>query len=129
MCRHSYMVGRGERPQGQAWADRVTHPWCGGGWQCFVQLPFPDPPHTWGLTEPVLGGQFLSQNYIPKSTNVTFGNTKMGFAMLLILSQSPVQLQGYHSGHISPAPRALIYPASGLLLGRPPLLSLFFHSP
>jgi hypothetical protein len=30
----------------------------------------------------------------------------------------------FHLGHIWPAPRALFYPASGLLLGRPPLLSL-----
>jgi hypothetical protein len=33
----------------------------------------------------------------------------------------------YHSGQIWPAPRALVYPASGLLLRRPPLLSLFPH--
>jgi hypothetical protein len=32
------------------------------------------------------------------------------------------------SGEIWPVPRMLIYPASGLLLGRPPLLSLFPHS-
>jgi hypothetical protein len=31
-------------------------------------------------------------------------------------------------GHIWPAPRVLVYPASGLLLGRPPLLSFFPHS-
>jgi hypothetical protein len=34
----------------------------------------------------------------------------------------------YHSGQIWLAPRALVYPASGLLLGRSPLLSLFPHS-
>jgi hypothetical protein len=33
-----------------------------------------------------------------------------------------------HSGQIWPAPRALVYLASDLLLGRPPLLSLFPHS-
>jgi hypothetical protein len=36
--------------------------------------------------------------------------------------------KSYHSGQIWPAPRALLYPASGLLLGRPPLLSFFPHS-
>jgi hypothetical protein len=30
--------------------------------------------------------------------------------------------KSYHSGQIWPAPTALVYPASGLLLGRPPLL-------
>jgi hypothetical protein len=49
------------------------------------------------------------------------------FLCLTILSWSPDQWQGNHSGHIWPAPRALLYPASGLLLGRP-LLSLFPHS-
>jgi hypothetical protein len=33
----------------------------------------------------------------------------------------------YHLGQIWPAPRVLVYLASGLLLGRPPLLSLFSH--
>jgi hypothetical protein len=36
--------------------------------------------------------------------------------------------KSYHLEQIWPVPRALIYPASGLLLGRPPLLSLFPHS-
>jgi hypothetical protein len=36
--------------------------------------------------------------------------------------------KSYHSVQIWPAPRALVYPVSGLLLGRPPLLSLFSHS-
>jgi hypothetical protein len=36
--------------------------------------------------------------------------------------------KSYPLGQIWPAPRALLYPASGLLLGRPPLLSLFPHS-
>jgi hypothetical protein len=36
--------------------------------------------------------------------------------------------KSYHLGHIWPAPRLLVYLASGLLLGRPPLLSLFPHS-
>jgi hypothetical protein len=36
--------------------------------------------------------------------------------------------KSYRSGQIWPAPRALVYLASGLLLGRPPLLSLFPHS-
>jgi hypothetical protein len=36
--------------------------------------------------------------------------------------------KSYHSGHIWQAPRALFYPASGLLFGKPPLLSLFPHS-
>jgi hypothetical protein len=36
--------------------------------------------------------------------------------------------KSYHLGQIWPAPRGLVYPASGLLLGRPPLLSLFLHS-
>jgi hypothetical protein len=36
--------------------------------------------------------------------------------------------KSYHSGQIWPAPRMLVYLASGLLLGRPPLLSLFPHS-
>jgi hypothetical protein len=34
----------------------------------------------------------------------------------VFLSQSPVQWQGYHSGQIWPAPRVLVYLASGLLL-------------
>jgi hypothetical protein len=50
------------------------------------------------------------------------------FLCFIFLSRSPVQWQGYGSGHISPAPRVLVYPTSGLLLGRPPLLSLFPHS-
>jgi hypothetical protein len=36
--------------------------------------------------------------------------------------------KSYHLGQIWPAPRVLVYLASGLLLGRPPLLSLFPHS-
>jgi hypothetical protein len=36
--------------------------------------------------------------------------------------------KSYHSGQIWPAPRALVYLSSGLLLGRLPLLSLFPHS-
>jgi hypothetical protein len=36
--------------------------------------------------------------------------------------------KSYHSGQIWTAPRALVYLASGLLLGRPPPLSLFPHS-
>jgi hypothetical protein len=36
--------------------------------------------------------------------------------------------KSYCSGQIWPASRALVYLASGLLLGRPPLLSLFPHS-
>jgi hypothetical protein len=36
--------------------------------------------------------------------------------------------KSYRSGQIWQAPRVLIYPATGLLLGRPPLLSLFPHS-
>jgi hypothetical protein len=36
--------------------------------------------------------------------------------------------KSYHLGQIWPAPRALVYLASGLLLGRPSLLSLFPHS-
>jgi hypothetical protein len=36
--------------------------------------------------------------------------------------------KSYLSGQIWPALRALVYLASGLLLGRPPLLSLFPHS-
>jgi hypothetical protein len=36
--------------------------------------------------------------------------------------------KSYHSGQIWQAPRELVYLASGLLLGRPPLLSLFPHS-
>jgi hypothetical protein len=36
--------------------------------------------------------------------------------------------KSYHSGKIWPAPRALVYLASGQLLGRPPPLSLFLHS-
>jgi hypothetical protein len=36
--------------------------------------------------------------------------------------------KSYHLGQIWLAPRALVYPASGLLLGRPPLLSFFPHS-
>jgi hypothetical protein len=35
--------------------------------------------------------------------------------------------KSYHLGQIWPAPRALLYPTSGLLLGRPPLLSFFPH--
>jgi hypothetical protein len=36
--------------------------------------------------------------------------------------------KSYHLGKIWPVPRVLVYPASGLLLGRPPLLSFFPHS-
>jgi hypothetical protein len=36
--------------------------------------------------------------------------------------------KSYHSGQIWLAPRAQVYLACGLLLGRPPLLSLFPHS-
>jgi hypothetical protein len=36
--------------------------------------------------------------------------------------------KSYHLGQIWLAPRALVYLASGLILGRPPLLSLFPHS-
>jgi hypothetical protein len=36
--------------------------------------------------------------------------------------------KNYHLGQIWPATRALIYLASSLILGRPPLLSLFPHS-
>jgi hypothetical protein len=36
--------------------------------------------------------------------------------------------KSYHLGQIWPASRTLIYLTSGLLLGRPPLLSLFPHS-
>jgi hypothetical protein len=36
--------------------------------------------------------------------------------------------RSYHSEQIWPAPRALVYLGSGLLLGRPPLLSLFPHN-
>jgi hypothetical protein len=36
--------------------------------------------------------------------------------------------KSYHLGQIWPAPRALVYPASGLLFGRPPLLSFFPYS-
>jgi hypothetical protein len=35
--------------------------------------------------------------------------------------------KSYNSGQIWPATRALVYLASGLLLGRPPLLSFFLH--
>jgi hypothetical protein len=36
--------------------------------------------------------------------------------------------KSYRWGQIWLAPRALVYLASGLLLGRPPILSLFLHS-
>jgi hypothetical protein len=36
--------------------------------------------------------------------------------------------KSYRLGQIWLAPRVLVYLASGLLLGRPPLLSLFPHS-
>jgi hypothetical protein len=36
--------------------------------------------------------------------------------------------KSYRSGQIWPTPRALVYLASGLLLGTPSLLSLFLHS-
>jgi hypothetical protein len=36
--------------------------------------------------------------------------------------------KSYRLGQIWPAPRALVYLASGLFLGRPLLLSLFPHS-
>jgi hypothetical protein len=36
--------------------------------------------------------------------------------------------RSYRSGQIWLAPRAIVYLASGLLLGRPPFLSLFPHS-
>jgi hypothetical protein len=50
------------------------------------------------------------------------------FLCLIFLSQFLIQWQKLYSGQIWPAPRVLVYPASGLLLGRPPLLSLFPHS-
>jgi hypothetical protein len=52
-------------------------------------------------------------------------------AHFFVLSFSPgphSNDKSYHSGHIWLAPRALFYPASGLLLGRSSLLSLFPHS-
>jgi hypothetical protein len=48
------------------------------------------------------------------------------FLCLTFLSQSPVQWQSLEQ--IWPALKALVYPASGLVLGRPPLLSFFPHS-
>jgi hypothetical protein len=36
--------------------------------------------------------------------------------------------KSYHLGQTWPVPRVLVYLASDLLLGRPPLLSLFPHS-
>jgi hypothetical protein len=51
------------------------------------------------------------------------------FLYLIIFSWYPIQWQGYRFGHIWPAPRVLFHLTSGLLLGRPPLLSLFSHSP
>jgi hypothetical protein len=42
-------------------------------------------------------------------------------------SWSLVNDKSYHSGQIWPTPKALVYLASGLLLERPPLLSLFPH--
>jgi hypothetical protein len=50
------------------------------------------------------------------------------FLYLTFLSQSPVQWQSYHSMQIWPSPTALVFLASGLLLGSPPLLSFFPHS-
>jgi hypothetical protein len=50
------------------------------------------------------------------------------FLCLNFLSWSLVQWQGHHLGHIWQSPGVLVYPASGLLLGRPSLLSLFPHS-
>jgi hypothetical protein len=52
-------------------------------------------------------------------------------ARFSVLSFSPGSRsndKSYHLGQIWPAPRVLVYPASGLLLRRPPLLSLFPHS-
>jgi hypothetical protein len=50
------------------------------------------------------------------------------FLCFTFLSRSLVQWQGYCLGHIWPAPRALLCLASGLLFGRPPLLSFFPYS-
>jgi hypothetical protein len=47
---------------------------------------------------------------------------------LTFLSWSPVQWQGYCSGHIQQASGVLFYLASDLLLGRTPLLSLLIFS-
>jgi hypothetical protein len=51
------------------------------------------------------------------------------FLCFTFFSWFPVQWQGCRSGHIWLAPRVTVYSASGLLLGRPPLLSPFPHSP
>jgi hypothetical protein len=49
-------------------------------------------------------------------------------SLFLSFSLSPwFNDKSYHSGQIWPAPRALVYPASSLLLGRP-LLSFFPHN-
>jgi hypothetical protein len=50
------------------------------------------------------------------------------FSVLPFSSGPQSNDKSYRSGQIWPAPRALVYPASGLLLGRPPPLSLFLHS-
>jgi hypothetical protein len=47
------------------------------------------------------------------------------FLCFTFFSWSLVQWQSYRLGQIWPAPRALVYLASGLLLGRPPLLYFF----
>jgi hypothetical protein len=50
------------------------------------------------------------------------------FLCLTFLSLPQSNDKSYHSGQIWPALRALVYLTSGLLLGRPPLLSFFPHS-
>jgi hypothetical protein len=47
---------------------------------------------------------------------------------VIFLLDSRAHFSILRSGQIWPAPRALIYPASGLPLGKPPLLSFFPHS-
>jgi hypothetical protein len=86
MCAGAYGEGgvRGSnRPQGQAWADRVAHPGHRGDWQCFVQAPFSAPPHTLGLTNRALRVNSYLKVMVPKSTNITFWEQqKMGVAMV-----------------------------------------------
>jgi hypothetical protein len=50
------------------------------------------------------------------------------FSVLPFSSGPQSNDKSYRLGQIWPALRVLVYLASGLLLGRPPLLSLFPHS-
>jgi hypothetical protein len=64
-----------------------------------------------------------------KKQNIIFWLDSGAHFSILPFSPGPQSSdKSYHLEHIWLAPRALFYLASGLLFGKPPLLSLFPHS-